>query len=651
MPRPHPASSQPSASRPAASRPVATRAGAARPHGRARRALLVLLAAGALLPGAGTVEAGPPHDARAALERGDAEGTRALLAGWVEQAAPGEEALEAARVASELADVDLLQALQAQLEGAPGTKEPGPGALALATAWLGLAEAHLSARDQSSAVPYLFADAEKKARSLLAADPEVAGPALCLVARTRHAQGDTAGALAVLGEHARLAARPEVAALEGWLLHEDVVARRLGPDGQATPEGRALLARAAERLAAALPPATGEAPEGGGGALPPREAARALLTRAYALHRTGQVEEAARCYAEAYRRRPADDKPLRGLKSLLGADPSAYRAALGALREERPADLRLAQALAAHLLEAGDAAGAAAVARGTADAAPTVPEAHVLESDVLRAGGRFDEAFAAGEAAHRLAPTRRLGADAMERAAAARMAGDVEHAVALYERLLRLLPDDPYVRNNLGFLLREAVTPFTDLDPVSGLQRLKADAPHRARLWLARSVAAYREAVERLPALPDAAGRGAGAPPPAEAWNAAGVVNDLALMLHYFVDVQDLPQAEALYLRALALTHGAFKDTYAPNLQRLYRLLPDRAYAWYRAAVVARDAILREEGTADDGSPLLVPDEAKRAAAAQDAERLRAWLVRTLQEEAAADGSPLDPPAPGAAPK
>ena len=125
------------------------------------------LAAALLLLLSGTVEAGTPEQARTALDEGRREAARQHLEGYVEQAAPGADALLAAEVASELYDVALLTALQERLEGAPGTKEPGPGALALAAAWLGLAEAHLVARDQSSSVPYLFADAEKKARSLL----------------------------------------------------------------------------------------------------------------------------------------------------------------------------------------------------------------------------------------------------------------------------------------------------------------------------------------------------------------------------------------------------------------------------------------------------------------------------------------------------
>ncbi|MFM8979443.1 MAG: hypothetical protein ACKOSS_03145, partial [Planctomycetia bacterium] len=243
--------------------------------------------------------------------------------------------------------------------------------------------------------------------------------------------------------------------------------------------------------------------------------------------------------------------------------------------------------------------------------------------------------------APRVHPWPREGVAGLERVAAAWMKADVERGVALYEGIFALLPADPFVRNNLGFLLREAVTPYTTQEP-NGVQHLRPDAPWRVRGWLERSVAAYGEAVRLLPAADDKDRD------EAEAWDVAGIVNDLGLMLHYFADVQDLPRAEALYWRALRMTAFAFKDTYAPNLQRLYgTLLRDREWSWYLAARSARDAILLETGELDraTGKPVLAPDSAKREAASRDLEALRARLVRTLQEDAESDGLPFPPPA------
>ena len=102
------------------------------------------------------------------------------------------------------------------------------------------------------------------------------------------------------------------------------------------------------------------------------------------------------------------------------------------------------------------------------------------------------------------------------------------------------------------------------------------------------------------------------------------------------------------------MTRYSFKDTYAPNLQRLYgTLLPNREWAWYLAARQARDAILIETGQVDPTTfePVLAPDTAKREAASRDLDALRARLVRTLQDDAESDGVPFppaDPPAPAA---
>ena len=118
-----------------------------------------------------------------------------------------------------------------------------------------------------------------------------------------------------------------------------------------------------------------------------------------------------------------------------------------------------------------------------------------------------------------------------------------------------------------------------------------------------------------------------------ESWNLAGVVNDYGLMLHYFADIQDGPRAEAQYLRALRMTDQGFKDTYVPNLRRLYAtVLANRELAMFRVAREAQYAILREAADAQ-GRLVLVPDEAKRDVAAQDTQVLRERLQAELAEE------------------
>jgi tetratricopeptide (TPR) repeat protein len=570
-----------------------------------------------------------PGEARRLIELGQVDAARERLRAWIESTEPsGPPALEAARLAAELKDGLLLEDLQGRLEGKPGTKEPGPTALALATAWLGLAESRLGQPGGGSGVAFLFADAEKKARDCLAGPPEVAAEALRVLARVKHAQGDLAGALAVLAERSDLAGDAAVAALEGRLRYERALTTGLGADGRPTAAGTEDLTRAAARLKAAL------AVEGG---LPVLETRRARLLSAYTLHRVGDLDGARAAYLAAHAADPTSDKALRGLKSLLANDDAAYRKAL----EELPRDRLVSRARVEAALAAKDVVGALAAAEARLADDPAAVDGWLLAGSALIAAQRWDDAVARFRHVHSLAPNDRTPITGLERTATAAMDVDVERGIAIYEQALGLLPDDPYVRNNFGFVLREVVTPHTEVDQATGLQRFRPDAPHRTRAWLDRCVAAYAEAVARIPEAKDKD------LDEATAWNLAGIVNDYGLVVHYFVDVQDLPKAEALYLRALRMTRDTFKDTYAPNLQRLYRLMPDREWAWYRAARRCRDAILKETGVGPDGNPALAPDEEKRAAAARDVEDLRARLVRTLQDDAREDGVDLSPPGKG----
>jgi tetratricopeptide (TPR) repeat protein len=602
-----------------------------------RRAVLctscVLLLALALAPG--PAHAGVPEDALALAEQGEREPAAARLEAWVRGApAADASALPAVRAAALVGDLDLLERLQGWLEGQPAAKEPGPVALALATLWLARAEAQLASGQGGSSTAFLFADAAAKAQAALASP--VGPEALVVLARVKYAQGDAEGALATLAAHPELAKQPAPSAMEGGLLYEHALARHLGEDGRPTEEGALLLARAAEALARALASPA---------ALTRSEAGNARIQRAYALHRLGDLPGAAAAYEAAHLGEPDRPAALRGLESLFTGQVAGLRRALRNLLAERAGDRLASRALAQSYAAPGpdaDVDQAIAVAKERIDAAPRSADGYLLLGDVLLTAERRAEAEVAYRRALDAEPGSREGVARLERLAAAWMATDVERGISIYEAILRLLPDDPFVRNNLGFVLREAVTPFTTTGPHE-MQRIKPDAPHRVRAWLERSVAAYADAVRLVPESDDKD------LDDARAWNLAGIVNDYALMLHYFSDVQDLPKAEALYWRALRMTRFSFKDTYAPNLQRLYGLLlPHREWAWYVAARQARDAILVETGEVDPTTfaPVLVPDTAKREAASRDLEALRARLVRTLKDDADSDGVPFPPPGP-----
>ena len=318
---------------------------------------------------------------------------------------------------------------------------------------------------------FLFADASAKAEASLGCP--VGGQALVVLARVKYAQGDSDGALAVLASHADLASEPAPSALEGKLLYEQALAKHLGEDGRPTEEGGKLLERAAETLARAL-----ARPE----ALTRAEAAGARITRAYALHRVGDLPGASAAYEAAHLAEPERLAALRGLQSLCSGDLDAYRRALKNLLAEREGDQLASAALAQFHVGRKAFDDALEVARARIDAAPMAVDGYTLLGRVLLAAERRAEAESAFRRAHQVDPASRDGLAGLESVGAAWMATDVERGISVYEGIFRLLPDDPFVRNNLGFLLREAVTPFTTMEK-NGVQRLKPRRPPpRARL-------------------------------------------------------------------------------------------------------------------------------------------------------------------------
>ena len=236
---------------------------------------------------------------------------------------------------------------------------------------------------------------------------------------------------------------------------------------------------------------------------------------------------------------------------------------------------------------------------------------------------QWHEARAHYERAYKADPSSNNALRSLELLARDMVPSAPERAVEIYESLLRRRPRDIYLRNNLGFTLRDMVTPHTRMLR-GGRQVIRPDAPKSAHDNLRRCVEVYREAVALIDPSLD------GERELEVDWDYAGIINDCALMLHYFVDVEAPLEAEALYHRALRMSEFGFKDTYSPNLQRLYRfVLKDRTYTWWKTAKVARDSILMEQRNAQ-GTLELVPDERKRAAATRDEAALRKQLLDEL---------------------
>ena len=360
--------------------------------------------------------------------------------------------------------------------------------------------------------------------------------------------------------------------------------------------------------------------------------ARRALELAYARHLLGEAEAAARAYERALDAGEATaDLAMRGLYSLASADDVVFLATLERLATRRPKDATLLR-WRAERLRASRPEEALTLLFAHREVVESSPRACLALAGLLRSFDRHAEA------------------DVLERLALARGAGDAtilggvealwrearplasfEDADALdadFRDLFARAATRPDLglafRNDLAFRFREICATYAWRGE-GRTQGLAEGAPAAARRLLDRVVALYEEAVALLPK--DALDR------PFDArWTYASVLNDAALMRHYWTDVRDLDRAEALYLRAFELTDGAYMDTYDYNLQYLYGIeRPGSEERWFRVARKAATSILKE---APGGG--YAPDERKREAARKDADALR----RLLEERAAAKAPP-----------
>lgn len=573
-------------------------------------------------------------DAETHLAEGATERARATLGAWFDETedAGAEELLRAAQLARTLPDLALLQSAKAAAESLEAEGDAGRTLdLALGFAYLGLAEENLRLRTTSRSISLYFADALARAEAVPMDSPH-AETAARLGAGVRFAQGDLPGAVAALDAYR--AAKPSVSArfdaLHGRLTYERAAGMPAAASGHATPQAQALLKQAATWLGSAM------ASEDLTGA----QRRAAALRQAYAFHRLGDVEAGTAAYARAYDAEPRQAAlVVRGLQSLHARDGDALLASLEALAKQHGDAPAIVDAILAAHQRAGAKAQALVLAERRIAAAPEDPMSwYWLGRTSLEAGvpsARALDHFAQGL---RVDPGHLYCSFQIEQLARASLEKDPMATVAIYERLIALRPDDPYTRNNFGFVLRDLVSRHTE-KLEGGLERIPADAPEGTHDLLERCVEVYAEAVANIDPAKDAE------LDERTAWNLAGIVNDYGLIIHYFVDVQDARLAERQYLRALEMTDYGFKDTYLPNLHRLYRYVltgVDDLWRWYRVAREAQYAILAEAAD-ENGNLVLVPDERKRAVARRDVEVLRARILQVMGMDAKEDGLPWPP--------
>jgi cytochrome c peroxidase len=537
------------------------------------------------------------------------------------------------------------------LEARPGDRE----------ALQGLAEASLGTRDPGD----LDDAAERLAEAEGTGSAEARGRAAIWLGRVRGAraaaaegEGDGPGAAAHRLDAALAFARARKAApflddayLEGAAA-EEAAGRPAEAEGiltalHALREGRdpdALAARAGVRYRAAValareagPPPPAEARALFLGAAEDSRAAAGLrplgfeeaLLLARSLHWLGEKAAAREAYLAAIPLSPASRAALTGMANLLRGPE--WTAALEEGLRRSPDHPQALYFAGFDRMERKDLDGAERAFLRLAGVAPRDAMARVFLGRIARERGDRGRAFDLWIEALRLDPAcgeAAADADGALRALPVEGWGDVEALHAGAVRLAGAL-GDPYmrvtVRNNAAFRIREAVSSFTSRGR-GRMQWLVPGAPPEALAWMRRCAGLYEAAVADVP--------------PEEAWDAlpfatrwvyAGVLNDAGLMRHYFAEVQDLDAAERLYLAAFRITDGAYMDAYFYNLQFLYGFeRPGNERRWYRLAVAAKDAILREDPSAEGG---FAPDERKRAAAERDAERLRDVLGDKVADE------------------
>ncbi len=557
------------------------------------------------------------------------ESARAALIKWLASNGPASDGLlRAAQIGRYLQDIDLLRQVRAVGETLEERRKNDSVSLALGYAYLGLAEENLRLQTGSRSISLYFADAEARDTDGL------------LLAETRYAQGDLAGALAEMRrrrtgwEEQGASVLTEHDYIQGRYEYETAAAAPVDAQGRPNASAASGFAAAVKFLTAAL--------NSDGDPIYPRKRRQALLWRAYSRHRTGHVDLAEADYMAAYKEGTrAGTLVLRGISSLYARRTKEFPGALDRLAALGNDGPRLTDMRVGAHLSVGNNDKALEIAQAWRDRDSFNPAARLAVARALWAMKRLDEAHAIHMRILAFDPGHQLASRAVEVMARQVASEDFDRCVALYEDLLHARPKDPYVRNNYGFLLREWVSPHTDMLE-GGIQKLKTDAPPVARERLRRCAAVYGEAAALIDPAED------GSREELVAWNLAGIVNDYGLIIHYFADVQNAELAEAQYLRVMKMTDWTFKDTYSPNMHRLYRyVLKDRLLSWYRAAREARTAILKEAAGPDGLT--LVPDARKRAAAQRDLEGLRARILRELKKDADEDGigwPPGENPAP-----
>lgn len=328
---------------------------------------------------------------------------------------------------------------------------------------------------------------------------------------------------------------------------------------------------------------------------------------AYASAYLGDVPTAGDAYRKAAELDPNIDAPIRGLQSLYTHTPEKYLAALKGLLEKnanhvwalwyladnrfKASDFKEARTLYERYAKASDNPGAGYYAAAlAADQMGDAAAADKLHYKALAANPAHGQAAAALQ-------KRIMESGAEQRAR--KSPADAQKVIAEFEPLLKAAPEMAWIRNNLGFILREAYV---------GGARGGGEAKWRPILKAATKV--YTEGADIL-------GEWTHEKEQSYTWQQryaeAQIISDTGLMYEFYPATRDDDTAEKYFNTALEYTEDGYRDAFDGMTRLLAR--QERWQDLYDLAMACAEGLTTESGA---------PDQSGRSRAAGIAKKLLA---------------------------
>ena len=335
--------------------------------------------------------------------------------------------------------------------------------------------------------------------------------------------------------------------------------------------------------------------------------AQVWIQLAYASAYLGDIPTAGDAYRKAAELDPNNDAPIRGLQSLYTHTPDKYLSALAGLLEKnanhtwalwyladnryKAGDFKQARKLYERYAAASDNAGAGYYAAALAATQMNDADgAEKLHFKALAANPAHGQAAAAIQ-------KRLMDAGAEQRAR--KSPDDAQKVIAEFAPLLKAAPDMAWIRNNLGFILREAYV---------GGARGGGEAKWRPILKAATEV--YTEAADIL-------GEWTHEKEQSYTWQQryaeAQIISDTGLMYEFYPATRDDDTAEKYFNTALEYTEDGYRDAFDGMTRLLAR--QQRWQDLYDLAMACAEGLTTESGA---------PDESARSRAAGLAKKLLA---------------------------